>query len=86
MYQKSALAMMLMYLCLMLTGAGICAKGIAGERKFAQFVGCEGNAVDAYEVTGYPTTYFIDASGNPVAYASGMIDYNTLVSGIDMIR
>lgn len=46
----------------------------------------EGNAVDAYEVTGYPTTYFIDASGNPVAYASGMIDYNTLVSGIDMIR
>lgn len=56
MYQKSALAMMLMYLCLMLTGAGICAKGIAGERKFAQFVGCEGNAVDAFKQLGEPET------------------------------
>lgn len=56
MYQKSALAMMLMYLCLMLTGAGICAKGITGERKFAQFVGCEGNAVDAFKQLDEPET------------------------------
>ncbi|MBR2473783.1 MAG: TlpA family protein disulfide reductase [Clostridia bacterium] len=45
----------------------------------------EGDAVDAYEVTGYPTTYFIDANGNVVAYATGMIDYETIVKGIEMI-
>lgn len=48
MYQKSALAMMLMYLCVMLTGAGICAKGIVGEKKLAQFMGYEGKISDAF--------------------------------------
>ena len=43
-------------------------------------------AAMAYYVTSIPTTYFIDADGNMVAYAQGMIDYNTLLQGIDMIK
>ncbi|MBE5953154.1 MAG: TlpA family protein disulfide reductase [Lachnospiraceae bacterium] len=39
----------------------------------------------AYYVASIPTTYFIDADGNIVAYAQGMLDYDTLKQGIDMI-
>ncbi len=39
----------------------------------------------AYYVASIPTTYFIDAEGNIVAYAQGMLDYDTLMQGIDMI-
>lgn len=42
-------------------------------------------AVTNYRVTGFPATYFIDAEGNLVTYASGMIDYDTLVRGIGII-
>ena len=42
-------------------------------------------AVTNYHVTGFPATYFIDAEGNLVTYASGMIDYDTLVRGIGII-
>ena len=40
----------------------------------------------AYYVASIPTTYFIDAEGNIVAYAQGMLDYDTLMQGIDMIK
>ena len=43
------------------------------------------SAAIAYEAYSIPVTYFVDASGNLVARASGMIDADTLQSGIDMI-
>jgi len=43
-------------------------------------------AVTNYQVTGFPATYFIDAEGKLVTYASGMIDYETLQKGIGMIK
>ena len=39
-----------------------------------------------YEVYSLPITFFIDAKGNLVAYASGAISSETLQKGIDMIR
>ena len=42
-------------------------------------------AVNDYNVTGFPTTYFIDANGRLVARAVGMIDLETLEVGIGMI-
>ncbi len=39
-----------------------------------------------YEVYSLPITFFIDAQGNLVAYASGAISSETLQKGIDMIR
>lgn len=42
-------------------------------------------AVNAYYVTGFPCTYFIDKDGNLVTRASGMLDYGTLEKGIAMI-
>ena len=43
------------------------------------------SAAKAYGVTGYPTTFFIDANGNLVSYARGKINYNTLIKGIKSI-
>lgn len=40
----------------------------------------------AYGVTGLPTTFFIDAEGYGVAYASGAISGDLLLQGIDMIK
>ena len=40
---------------------------------------------EAYKVTGIPVTYFIDANGNIVAYATGMMSASRLQNGIDMI-
>ena len=42
-------------------------------------------AARAYGVTSLPTTYFIDADGNAVAYVKGSLDAETLQQGIDMI-
>jgi len=42
-------------------------------------------AVNAYYVSGFPATYFIDKDGNLVAGANGMIDFETLEKGIKMI-
>ena len=52
---------------------------------FDLFFDVNGEAVQAYGVTGFPSTFFISASGDPVAYATGMLDYQTLVRGIEMI-
>ena len=43
------------------------------------------SAATAYRVTSLPATYFIDAEGNLVTHAKGMIDYETLKKGIGMI-
>lgn len=53
---------------------------------FPIFFDTKGEAVSNYHVTGFPTTYFIDADGNLVTYANGMINYETLKRVIDMIK
>ena len=45
----------------------------------------DGDASETYEVYGLPTTYFLDAEGNLIARAGGMIDAETLQQGIAMI-
>ena len=42
-------------------------------------------AVEAYYVTGFPSTFFIDAEGNLIARGNGMLDYESLEKGIGMI-
>lgn len=41
--------------------------------------------VNAYYVTGFPQTFFIDADGNLIARRNGMLDLATLEKGIAMI-
>lgn len=43
------------------------------------------NAAATYAVRSIPATYFIDAEGHAIAYATGMIDEAMLQQGIDMI-
>lgn len=45
----------------------------------------EYSAAYAYYVNSLPATYFIDAEGNLIAYATGMLDAETLERGIAMI-
>lgn len=44
-----------------------------------------GEAVEAYGVTGYPTTVFVSANGDVVAKEVGMISYETLIKGLELI-
>ena len=44
------------------------------------------DATMAYGVSGFPTTYFINANGDPVTYAVGALSAQTLQQAIDMIR
>ena len=44
------------------------------------------DAATTYGVTALPTTYFLDAEGNLVAWAQGAINEQTLQQGLDMIR
>ena len=44
------------------------------------------DAAMTYGVAALPTTYFLDAEGNLVAWAQGAIDEQTLQQGLDMIR
>lgn len=41
---------------------------------------------NAYGVSGFPTTYFIDRNGNLAAYAGGMIDEEALRRGIQLAQ
>lgn len=41
-------------------------------------------ATNTYQVSSFPTTYFIDRNGNFVAYAVGMLDAESLEKGIKM--
>ena len=52
---------------------------------FPVFYDTDISAASAYGVSSLPTTYFIDAEGNGVAYGMGAMDLETLMSGIDMI-
>ena len=52
---------------------------------FPVFYDTDQAAAYAYGVRSIPTTYFIDAQGHAVAYASGAIDGDLLQQGIDMI-
>ena len=44
------------------------------------------DATVAYGISGFPTTYFINANGDPVTYAVGALSAQTLQRAIDMIR
>ena len=52
---------------------------------FPVFYDTDQSAAYAYGVYSIPTTYFIDAEGHGVAYASGAIGADILQKGIDMI-
>ena len=52
---------------------------------FPVFYDTDQSAAYAYGVYSIPTTYFIDAEGYGIAYASGAISGDLLQSGIDMI-
>ncbi len=52
---------------------------------FDVFFDTEREAVLAYYVTGLPATFFIDEAGNLVTYSNGMLDFETLERGIQMI-
>ncbi len=53
--------------------------------EFDIFFDTEYEAMMMYVVTGLPATFFIDKEGNIVTKANGMIDYETLQSGIKLI-
>lgn len=55
------------------------------EYGFPVLFDTELSAAEAYYVSSIPATYFIDGKGRLVAYASGMIDAETLARGISMI-
>ena len=44
------------------------------------------DASKVFYVQSLPVTYFIDADGNPVTYANGRLDKQTLEKGINMIK
>ncbi len=46
----------------------------------------KGDAANTYAIYSIPTTYFIDKDGYIVASAQGMIQADTLQTGIDMIK
>ena len=52
---------------------------------FPVYFDVKSEAAYIYSVTSIPTTYFIDASGAPVAYGRGALSAETLLQGIDMI-
>ncbi len=52
---------------------------------FDVFFDVNEEAVNAYGVTGFPTTFFISADGKPIARGVGMLDYATLLKGIGYI-
>jgi len=50
------------------------------------FYDTEFSATRAYGVTALPCTYFIDAQGHLITYATGAIDGDTLRRGIELIQ
>ena len=52
---------------------------------FSVFFDTTGNAVTAYSVTGFPSSFFINAQGELVAQARGMLSAAQLENGIKMI-
>lgn len=54
--------------------------------EFDVFFDTNQEAVNNYQVSGFPSTYFIDKDGAIVAHRTGMIDKNALENGINMIE
>lgn len=54
--------------------------------QFDIFFDTKQEAVNAYYVTGFPSTFFIDKDGNLVTRSSGMLNMETLEKGIKMIK
>lgn len=52
---------------------------------FDVFFDTEEEALYAYQITSFPTTFFIDKNGKLIARGSGMLDLATLEQGIQMI-
>lgn len=52
---------------------------------FPVYFDTESEAAIAYNATSIPATYFIDAEGNLVVYARGMLDAENLQKGIDIL-
>lgn len=52
---------------------------------FSVFFDTMGNAVTAYSVTGFPSSFFINSQGELVAQARGMLSATQLENGIKMI-
>ena len=53
---------------------------------FPVYLDLSGDAAYYYGIESIPTTFFISARGNFVAYASGALDYETLLYGISLIN
>ena len=60
--------------------------GAEKEYTFPVFYDTRSDAAATYGAYSLPTTYFIDAEGYAVAQATGAIDGETLLRGIDMIK
>ena len=52
---------------------------------FPLYFDLDQDAAYTYGIQSLPTTVFYDREGNMITYAMGMIDYETLLKGIDMI-
>lgn len=52
---------------------------------FDVFFDTESEAINVYNVTGFPSTFFIDKNGNLIARGNGMLDFDSLEKGIKMI-
>lgn len=53
---------------------------------FPVYYDTEYSAAIAYQASSIPMTFFIDKDGNLITYAPGMIQYELIEKGIDMIR
>ena len=64
------------------------AKNFIAEKEytFPVFYDTKSDAAVTYGAYSLPTTYFIDAEGYAIAQATGAIDGETLLRGIDMIK
>ncbi len=52
---------------------------------FEIFFDTERDAIDTYNITGYPTTYFISAEGEIIAIGRGMLNMANLEYGVSLI-
>ena len=56
-----------------------------GHYTFPVYLDGSGSAAGAYGATGLPATFFIDADGNAVAQARGVLNREDLQQGIDLL-
>ena len=82
----------IVFLMVNVTGGGNDSKSAAmsfiqsGDYTFPVFFDMSLDATIAYGISGFPTTYFINANGDPVTYAVGALSLETLQRAIDLIR